>query len=79
MHIPIDLYPATETQGISSNLLHKKDHSRNGYQRVSEAAGKEVPAEEIVRGYEIPLTVRSVRPLLEKLSTSAERISLKGH
>ncbi|MBV9644885.1 MAG: hypothetical protein JO334_15090 [Verrucomicrobia bacterium] len=52
MHIPVNLYPATETQGISSNLLHKKDHSRNGYQRVSEATGKEVPAEEIVRGYD---------------------------
>ncbi|MBV8375663.1 MAG: hypothetical protein JO279_01525 [Verrucomicrobia bacterium] len=39
-------------QSISSNLLHKKDHSRIRYQRISEATGKEVPAEEIVRGYE---------------------------
>ena len=45
--------PATETQSISSNLLHKKDHSRIRYQRISEATGKEVPAEEIVRGYEL--------------------------
>jgi non-homologous end joining protein Ku len=51
VHIPVNLYPATETQSISSNLLHKKDHSRIRYQRVSEATGKEVPAEEIVRGY----------------------------
>src|ERR1700692_554437 len=53
VHIPVNLYPATETQGISSNLLHKKDHSRIRYQRISEATGKEVPAEEIVRGYEV--------------------------
>jgi DNA end-binding protein Ku len=53
VHIPVNLYPATETQSISSNLLHKKDHSRIRYQRISEATGKEVPAEEIVRGYEL--------------------------
>ena len=53
VHIPVNLYPATETHGISSNLLHKKDHSRIRYQRVSEATGKEVPAEEIVRGFEV--------------------------
>ena len=53
VHIPVNLYPATETQGISSNLLHKKDHSRIRYQRISEATGKEVPAAEIVRGYEV--------------------------
>ena len=47
VHIPVNLYPATETQSISSNLLHKKDHSRIRYQRVSEATGKEVPAEEM--------------------------------
>ena len=53
VHIPVNLYPATETQNISSNLLHKKDHSRIRYQRISEATGQEVPAEEIVRGYEV--------------------------
>src|ERR1700760_3403763 len=54
VHIPVNLYPATESQSIvSSNLLHKKDHSRIRYQRVSEATGKEVPAEEIVRGFEV--------------------------
>src|ERR1700737_876113 len=29
VHIPVYLYPATESQSISSNLLHKKDHSRS--------------------------------------------------
>jgi DNA end-binding protein Ku len=53
VHIPVNLYPATESHSISSNLLHKKDHSRIRYQRLSEATGKEVPAEEIVRGFEV--------------------------
>jgi DNA end-binding protein Ku len=53
VHIPVNLYPATETQSISSNLLPKKDHSRIRYQRISEATAKEVPTEEIVRGYEV--------------------------
>jgi DNA end-binding protein Ku len=53
VHIPVNLYPATESHSISSNLLHKKDHSRIRYQRVSEATGKEVPAQEIVRGFEV--------------------------
>src|ERR1700744_6430343 len=53
VHIPVNLYPATESQSISSNLLHKKDHSRIRYQRISEATGKEVSAEEIVRGFEV--------------------------
>src|SRR3982074_196455 len=54
VHILVNLYPATESEStISANLLHKKDHSRIRYQRVSEATGKEVPAEEIVRGFEV--------------------------
>src|SRR5271170_3982744 len=54
VHIPVNLYPATESQStVSSNLLHKKDHSRIRYQRVSEVTGKEVPAEEMVRGFEV--------------------------
>src|SRR3981081_1671435 len=78
VHIPVNLYPATETESISSNLLHKKDHSRIRYQRVSEATGKEVPAAEIVRGYEaftrfaLPLSVRSdMCPALASFTTLA--------
>jgi DNA end-binding protein Ku len=41
VHIPVNLYPATETQSMSSNLLHKKDHSRIRYQRISEVTGRQ--------------------------------------
>jgi Ku protein len=43
----------SSSRAFSSNLLHKKDHSRIRYQRVSEATGEEVPAKEIVRGFEV--------------------------
>jgi DNA end-binding protein Ku len=53
VHIPVRLYPATETQGISSNLLYKKDLSRIRYQRIAESTGQEVSPDNIVRGYEV--------------------------
>jgi DNA end-binding protein Ku len=53
VNIPVKLYPATESQSIASHLLHKKDFSRIRYQRVAESTGQEVPAEEIVKGYEV--------------------------
>jgi len=53
VNIPVKLYTATESQGINSTLLYKKDLSRIRYQRVAESTGKEVSPDEIVRGYEV--------------------------
>jgi DNA end-binding protein Ku len=53
VNIPVRLYSATESQGIASHMLYKKDLSRIRYQRIAESTGKEVSAEEIVRGYEV--------------------------
>jgi DNA end-binding protein Ku len=53
VNIPVKLYSATESQSVASHLLHKKDLSRIRFQRVAESTGKEVSAEEIVRGYEV--------------------------
>ena len=53
VNIPIRLYSATETLGITTHMLYKKDLSRIRFQRVAESTGKEVSAEEIVRGYEV--------------------------
>jgi DNA end-binding protein Ku len=53
VNIPVRLYSATESQGLASNMLYKKDLSRIRYQRVAESTGKEVSADEIVRGYEV--------------------------
>ena len=53
VNIPVRLYSATESQSLSSHLLYKKDLSRIRFQRVAESTGIEVPAEEIVKGYEV--------------------------
>lgn len=50
--IPISLYPATRREDLKFRLLRKGDLSPVNYKRVAEADGKEVPWEEIVKGYE---------------------------
>lgn len=52
VHIPVNLYTATQDTDISFNQLHKADHSRIKYKKVCTHCGKEVKAEDIVRGYQ---------------------------
>src|SRR4051794_9417574 len=52
VNIPISLYPATRREELSFRLLRKGDLSPINYKRVAEADQKEVPWEEIVKGYE---------------------------
>ena len=52
VNIPISLYTATRREELSFRLLRKSDLSPINYKRVAEADGKEVPWEEIVKGYE---------------------------
>ena len=50
--IPISLFPATRKEDFSFHLLRKSDLSPVNYKRVAEADGKEVPWDQIVKGYE---------------------------
>ena len=50
--IPVSLYPATRKEELKFRMLRKSDLSPINYKRVAEADGKEVPWEEIVKGYE---------------------------
>src|SRR5436190_6394636 len=50
--IPVSLFPATRTEELKFRLLREKDHSPVNYKRVAEADGKEVPWDQIVKGYE---------------------------
>src|SRR6186997_2542752 len=52
VNIPISLYPATRREQLTFRLLRRTDLSPVNYKRVAEADGKEVPWEEIVKGYE---------------------------
>jgi DNA end-binding protein Ku len=50
--IPIALYPAMRRDDLKFRLLRKGDLSPINYKRVAQADGKEVPWDEIVKGYE---------------------------
>src|SRR5438552_895119 len=52
INIPIALYPATRKEELRFRLLRAKDLSPVNYKRVAKADGKEVPWDEIVKGYE---------------------------
>lgn len=52
INIPIKLYSATNEKGLDFDMLHKKDLSPIRFARVCKADGKEIPWEEIVKGYE---------------------------
>src|SRR5580692_12761827 len=50
--IPISLFPATRREELKFRLLRKSDHSPVNYKRVAETDSKEVPWDQIVKGYE---------------------------
>jgi DNA end-binding protein Ku len=52
VNIPIALYPATRKEELSFRLLRRTDLSPVNYKRVAERDGKEVPWDDIVKGYE---------------------------
>ena len=52
VNIPIALYPVTKREELKFRLLRKTDLSPVNYKRVAEKDGKEVPWDQIVKGYE---------------------------
>ena len=52
VYIPISVYPATREEKLSFRQLRATDHSPIKYKKVAEADAKEVPAAEIVKGFE---------------------------
>jgi len=52
INIPISLYPATRREELKFRLLRASDLSPVNYKRVAEADGREVPWDQIVKGYE---------------------------
>ena len=53
VNVPVRMYSAIEEQDVHFHLLHEKDDSRIGYEKVCKKEGKAVPDDEIVRGYEV--------------------------
>jgi DNA end-binding protein Ku len=52
VNIPIKLYSATGGTELEFDMLHKTDLSPIRYMRVCRADGKEIPYQDIVKGYE---------------------------
>src|SRR5439155_3985702 len=50
--VPVKLYPATEQKDIQFHQFKEGTRQRIRYKRVSEQTGREVPFEDIVKGYE---------------------------
>jgi DNA end-binding protein Ku len=50
--IPVSLFPAMHREELSFRLLRRSDQSPVNYKRVAAVDGKEVPWDQIVKGYE---------------------------
>ena len=53
VNVPVRMYSAINEQDVRFHLLHEKDDSRIGYEKICKEEGKPVPDDEIVRGYEV--------------------------
>ncbi|MGE5424620.1 MAG: Ku protein [Syntrophothermus sp.] len=51
VNIPVKIYSAIESSSLDLDMLDKKDHANIKFKRVNEHTGKEVPYENIVKGY----------------------------
>ena len=52
VNAPVKMYSAIDEHDLELHLVHEKDGSRIGYEKVCKKEGKEVPADEIVKAYE---------------------------
>jgi DNA end-binding protein Ku len=51
--VPVGLFRATDDQTVHFNQLHKGTSHRIRYKKVDEVTGEEVPADEIVNGFDL--------------------------
>lgn len=52
VHVPVSLYPASRSEGLSFDMIDKRDFSPVGYKRYNKHTGEEIERENIVKGYE---------------------------
>lgn len=52
VQIPVSLFAGEERDELDMKMLDKRDFAPIGYQRINKVTGKEVPWEQIVKGYE---------------------------
>jgi DNA end-binding protein Ku len=52
VHVPVQLYPATQSEKVGFNLLDKRSMDPIGYKQINKNTGKDVARDNIVRGFE---------------------------
>jgi DNA end-binding protein Ku len=50
VHVPVALYPATQSEGVDFDWLDRRTLDPVGYKRVNKRTGKEIKKEDIVKG-----------------------------
>jgi DNA end-binding protein Ku len=53
VNAPVKMYAAIDEHNLELHLVHEKDGSPIGYEKVCKKEGKAVPADEIVKAYEV--------------------------
>jgi DNA end-binding protein Ku len=53
VNAPVKMYSAIDEHKLELHLVHEKDGSRIGYEKVRKKDGKKVPSDEIVKAYEM--------------------------
>jgi DNA end-binding protein Ku len=51
--VPVRMYTATESKELKFHFLDKRDLAPIGYDKVNKETGQSVPADDIVRGFEV--------------------------
>ncbi len=86
VNIPVSLYAAEERNDLSLKMVDSRNNSGIRYERVNEVTGKEVPWDQIVKGYEYKdgqfillddATLKSIAPEVTK-SIDIENFVLAG-
>jgi DNA end-binding protein Ku len=53
VNAPVKMYSAIEEHDLELHLVHEKDGSPIGYEKICKKEGKEIPSDEIVKAYEV--------------------------
>ena len=53
VNVPVRMYSAIDEHELHFNLIHERDDSRIGYQKICKKEEKPVPDDEIVKAYEV--------------------------
>ncbi len=81
VNIPVQLYPATATRELSFKMLDKRDFAPIHEKRVNELSGREVPWDNVVKGFKygedqfVVLTEDEIRAAYPKTTQTIELLA----